>query len=79
MILSLDAYEFLRENGIVGEDGEIRSSVDKFRGLSALMLKWASALGLTPAAMEKLKQEKPADDLAAKFANAEDAETSDAD
>ncbi len=66
-ILALDVYEFLREKGIVGADGEIRSSVQNFQHLVAAQLKLAVALSLTPAALGKLKGENP-EDLAAAMA-----------
>src|ERR1700736_3400411 len=50
VILSGDAYEFLRERGLVNQDGELRSSVDVVQRLFTTQLKLARELGLTPAA-----------------------------
>ncbi|MGO9062438.1 MAG: hypothetical protein ACLQU2_34510 [Candidatus Binataceae bacterium] len=66
-LLALDSYEFLRENGLVGENGELRASVDTLQRLSSTQLKLATALNLTPAALGKMRNAKPAD-LAAAFA-----------
>jgi hypothetical protein len=66
-ILALDSYEFLREQGLVGESGELRSSVTVVSQLIAGQLRLATALGLTPAALGKLKGESP-DDLASAMA-----------
>jgi len=74
-LLAHDAFDFLRENGIVGENGELRSSVDTLQRLVGQQLKLATALGLSPAAMGKLRNEKPTD-LAAALAQAEEAEIS---
>jgi len=70
-ILGLDAYEFLRANGIMSEEGELRSSVDTVNRLIGAQLKLANALGLAPAALGKLRNERPID-LAAHFAQKQD-------
>jgi len=69
----LDAYEFLRERGLVGEDGELRKSVDTVQRLITAQLKLANALGLAPAALGKLRHERPID-LAAAFSEQADGE-----
>jgi hypothetical protein len=61
-----DVYDFLRVAGIVGPNGEIRSSVDTLRRLADTQLRLAEKLGLTPVGLSKLKQEP--DDLAAALA-----------
>ena len=66
-ILGLDACDYLRLGGIVGDDGELRSSVDVVQRLVNSQLKLANALGLTPFALAKLKPTPP-DDLAAALA-----------
>jgi hypothetical protein len=66
-LLAGDAYEFLREHGLVNADGELRASVDVVQRLFTTQLKLARELGLTPAALGKLRNEKPVD-LAAAFA-----------
>lgn len=64
-ILVHDAYEFLREKGLVGESGELRSSVETLNRLIGGQLKLATALGLSPSALGKLRNEKPIDLAAA--------------
>jgi hypothetical protein len=58
-LLSLDSYEYLRANGLVGSDGELRSSVDVVQRLATSSLRLATALGLTPLALGKLKSPDP--------------------
>lgn len=72
-ILALDAYENLRERGIVADDGELRSSVDVVQRLAGAQLKFARELGLTPSAVGKLCNERPID-LAAAMADVTDVE-----
>lgn len=67
-LLSLDSYEYLRANGLVGSDGELRHSVDVAQRLATTSLRLATALGLTPLALVKLKPGDP-DDLAAALAS----------
>jgi len=50
-LLELDAYEFLREHGVAGPDGELRSSVIVVQRLISTQLELANALGLSPAAL----------------------------
>lgn len=73
-LLALDSYEFLRTNGIGGENGEIRSSVETVNRLIGGQLKLATALGLTPASLAKVRNEKPADLAALLADHAVDAE-----
>ena len=40
-LLGLDSYEFLRERGLVGENRELRSSVDAVQRLIGVQLKLA--------------------------------------
>lgn len=72
-ILLLDSYDFLRTNGLVNENGELRSSVDTVNRLINTVLKAGAALGLTPAGMTKLRKDRPID-LVAALASAEDAD-----
>jgi hypothetical protein len=60
-ILALDSYEFLRERGLVGENGELRSSVETVNRLLSAQLKLAAALGLSPATVGRFRNERPAD------------------
>lgn len=73
-LLGLDSYEFLRERGLVGENRELRSSVDAVQRLIGVQLKLANALGLSPAVLRKIRNEKPADLAAALARHVEDAE-----
>jgi hypothetical protein len=66
-ILSLDAYEYLRQHGLIGDDGELRRSVHTAQLLVHSQLKLATALGLAPLALAKLKT-APTDDLASALA-----------
>jgi len=50
-LLELDAYELLREHGLVGPDGELRSSVTVVQRLISTQLELATALGLSPVAL----------------------------
>src|ERR1700722_1999117 len=68
-----DSYEYLRKVGLVNEQGELRSSVDTVQRMIALQLKLARELGLSPAALGKFRNEKPAD-LAAALAGHVDVE-----
>jgi hypothetical protein len=65
-----DTYEVIREGGLLNKDGELRSSVDTFTRLAGLQLKLARELGLTPAALGKIRHEKPVD-LVGAIADAE--------
>jgi hypothetical protein len=69
-LLAADGYELLRSSGLTNENGELRSSVDTIQRLIGQQLKLANALGLTPAALGKLRNERPID-LAAAIAEAE--------
>ena len=70
-ILALDSYEFLRERGLTNESGELRSSVEVVSRLFSNQLKLATALGLSPAAVGKFRNERPID-LAAAIAENND-------
>jgi hypothetical protein len=69
-LISGDAAAFLRERSIVGDDGELRRSVDTFARLVNVQLKLAEKLGLTPATFVSFTKTKPVD-LASAYANAE--------
>ncbi|MBF6570423.1 MAG: hypothetical protein IVW54_16275 [Candidatus Binataceae bacterium] len=73
-LLALDGYETLREGGLLNEDGELRSSVDTFQRLVGQQLKLGRELGLTPTALNKIRNEKPVD-LAGAFAEGDDGES----
>jgi len=73
-ILNTDAFEHLRQVGLVNADGELRSSVDVFQRLASTLTKMATSLFLTPAALGKLDKRKPID-----LASAMSAEVVDAD
>ncbi len=77
-LLKGDCYEFLRKHGLVNEQGELRSSVDTVQRLMGLQLKLANALGLSPAVLGKIRNEKPADLVAAlaRHGDVEEAEVS---
>lgn len=75
-ILAVDAFELLREKGLLNAEGELRSSVDTFQRLVGMQLKLATALGLSPAALTKFKKEKPLDLASAMSAEVVDAEPS---
>ena len=47
-ILVHDAYEFLREKGLVGESGELPPSLEILNRLIAGQLRLATALGFEP-------------------------------
>jgi hypothetical protein len=66
-LLVRDSYALLRERGLLNENGELRSSIDTLQRLMGLQLKLARELGLTPAVLGKIRNEKPVD-LAGAFA-----------
>jgi len=60
-VLSMDAYRFLHQRGIIGADGELRKSVDTYSKLLNTQLKLAEKLGLTPAAFRAVESGQPFD------------------
>lgn len=60
-ILLADSYEKLRGAELLGEDGELRPSIDTIRKLVDSQAKLAEKLGLTPATLRSLGREKPVD------------------
>jgi hypothetical protein len=58
---------------LIGENGELRPSIETIRRLVDTQAKIAEKLGLTPSTLKALRKEKRAD-LAAVFAESEDAE-----
>jgi hypothetical protein len=60
-------YAFLRDQDLVGADGELRPSVDAVRRLAETQVRLARELGLTPLTLRALSQERPLD-LAAEMA-----------
>jgi hypothetical protein len=62
-ILLERGYQFLREQDIVGDDKEIRSSYDAVRRMAEAAARLAKELGLTPSTMRALSHEKVLDPL----------------
>lgn len=62
-LVTADAAAFLRKRGIVGDDGELRRSVDTFTRLVITQMKLAEKLGLTPGTFHTLSHAKPTLDL----------------
>ncbi len=56
-----DSYEKLRGAELLGEDGELRPSIDTIRKLAESQSKLAERLGLTPASLRAFKREKRVD------------------
>lgn len=73
-LLSVDAYEYLRKVGLTNDAGELGSSVDTIQRLIGTQLKLANSLGLSPAVLGKIRNEKPADLVAALAGHVEDVE-----
>jgi hypothetical protein len=73
-LLLQDAYDRLRlEDRLLGDDGELRTSIDTIRKLAETQARLARELGLTPSTLRALAREKRAD-LAAALVDIEDAE-----
>ena len=72
-VLTSDSFEFLRARGLVGENGELRWSVETVNRLISNLFKTANALQISPAALGKLRGDKPID-LAAALAEHGNAE-----
>jgi hypothetical protein len=60
-LLLADSYEKIRGAELVGEDGELRPSIDTIRKLADTQAKLADKLGLTPLTLRALGREKRAD------------------
>lgn len=60
-ILLERGYQFLREQDIVGDDKEIRSSYDAVRRMAETAARLAKELGLTPTTLRSLSRERPID------------------
>ena len=73
-ILLADSYEKIRDQNLIGEDGELRPSIETIRRLVDTQSKLAEKLGLTPATLKALRKAKRANDIPARFANLDDAE-----
>jgi hypothetical protein len=56
-----DAYERIRNEELLNEDGELRASIDTIRKLADTQAKLAEKLGLTPATLKALGREKRMD------------------
>lgn len=65
-LLLADSYEKIRNQELLDDHGELRSSVDTIRRLADTQAKLAEKLGLTPATLRTFTREKAAD-LAAAF------------
>jgi hypothetical protein len=52
------AYAFVRDKDVVGENGELRPSVDAVRRLAETQSRLAKELGLTPGTLRALSREK---------------------
>jgi hypothetical protein len=66
------SYQVIRNSeSLIGEDGEVRSSVDTVRRLSETQSRLAEKLGLTPATLRAFSKEKTVD-LAAALADKDD-------
>jgi hypothetical protein len=72
-VLLSDSYEKIKNQNLLGEDGELRPSIETIRRLVDTQAKLAEKLGLTPATLKALRREKKAD-IAAAFANLDDAD-----
>lgn len=70
-LMLAQSYSFVRDRGVVGEDGELRASVDAVRRLAETQARLAKELGLTPATLQAMAKGKPID-LAARFADISD-------
>jgi hypothetical protein len=64
-LLLLDSYAKLQDGALIGEDGELRPSVDSIRRLAETQARLARELGLTPATLRVLGREKRVDLAAA--------------
>ena len=60
-LLLADAYEKIRGQDLLGEDGELRPSIDQIRRLADTQAKLAEKLGLTPATLRALGKERRVD------------------
>jgi hypothetical protein len=72
-ILLKDAYERIRNQELIGPDGELRSSIETVRRLADTQAKLAEKLGMTPSTLKAMRREKKGD-LAAAFVEIEDAQ-----
>jgi hypothetical protein len=63
-ILSMDCYRFLHQRGIIGDDGELRRSVDTYSRLINTQVKLAEKLGLSPASYRSVVSDQPFDLIA---------------
>lgn len=69
-----DCYERLKEGDLIGENGELRPSIDTVRKLAETQARLAKELGLTPVTLRQLGREKRVDLAAALAGHVEDAE-----
>ncbi len=61
------SYAYIRDKDVVGENGELRPSIDAVRRLAETQSRLAKELGLTPTTLRALSRGKVID-LAASFA-----------
>ena len=73
-LLLADCYEKLRDGDLLGDDGELRPSIDTVRKLAETQARLAKELGLTPVTLRQLGREKRVDLAAALAGHVEDAE-----
>jgi hypothetical protein len=62
-ILFQDAYESIRNQSLIGPDGELRSSIEVVRRLAETQARLAERLGLTPGTLRTFSREKTVLDL----------------
>ncbi len=72
-LLLQDSYEKLRNGDLIGDDGELRPSINTVRQLAETQARLARELGLTPSTLRALGREKRAD-LAAALVDIDDVE-----
>jgi len=72
-LLLSDARNKIRGQGLIGDDGELRPSIDTIRRLTETQSKLAEKLGLTPSTLKAFRKEKTID-IAAAYAELDDAE-----
>ncbi len=73
-LLLQDSYEKLRNGDLLGDDGELRPSINTVRALAETQMRLARELGLTPLSLRALARERRVDLAAALAGHVEDAE-----
>jgi hypothetical protein len=72
-LLLNDSRNKIRGGSLIGDDGELRPSLDTIRRLAETQAKLAEKLGLTPSTLRLFRKERTID-IAAAFAELDDAE-----